>query len=245
LLALLLVSGCGHQLQAPTSPVLKESDQRTALITKATRGSEAQRSFYPLEIGNRWLYQGWSSTTITPQEGEPITKRTCWTREAVLARFEILAGMTCVREERAARDESQEVHTVRWLREDGTGLYEVGGPPPPRDSVTYPYPYQTRLLAFPVHRGAKWVIDKARRITAEVEAREVVETPAGRFPAWRMRVRYGGHLPDEQAFVWYGGAGYLGGRVHLQFEKPDGRGGRIVTTEDQEEWLKSATLAGK
>jgi hypothetical protein len=94
-----------------------------------------------------------------------------------------------------------------------------------------------------MHNGATWVVDEARRITAEVEAREWIEIPAGRISAWRIRIRNLGHLPQEETFVWYGDAGYLGMRVDLRSERPDGNGGRIITTSHQEEWLEAATLA--
>lgn len=234
--------GCSRGSRLPTAPQVGDDQRVVAAGLSAARGSDRGRSFYPLGIGNRWAYEGCASSTVTPQDGEPITKRGTWSWEAVLARLEVIGGKEVVREERVTNDGYQEVHTLRWLRQDAAGLYEIGTPPPPRDSVTYPFPYEARLLAYPLHRGATWLIDEARRTTAKVEARELVETPAGRFPAWKIRVHHGGHLPQEEAFVWYGDAGYLGMRMDLQFERPDGNGGRIITTEHQEEWLKATTV---
>jgi hypothetical protein len=235
----LITTDCGRDRRVPTAVSPPAGDLETAAPNLAAR-AVGSSGFYPLEIGNWWLYEGTSTETTAPQHGDPLTTRGTWTREAMLVRSEAVGGKSFVREE-GIRD-AQVAPTIRWLRQDRTGLYEVGTPPPPRDSVAYPFPYEARLLSYPIHRGAKWTIDEARRITAEVERLELLDTPAGRFPAWRIRVRNGGHLPGEEAFIWYGSAGYLGMTVHVQFEKPDRNGNRISITQDEAEWLAAIHL---
>lgn len=236
-----LTTGCGRDWQLPSavSPHANDLEVAAAELCAPDMGASG---FYPLEIGNRWSYKGAGSQTTAPWHGDPLTTRGTWTREAVLVRSEALGGKSFVREERINREQTQDVHAVRWLRQDRRGLYEVGTPPPPRDSVVYPFPYEAHVLSYPIHRGARWTIDEARRITAEVERLELLNTPAGRFPAWRIRIRNGGHLPGEEAFVWYGHAGYLGMTVHVQFEKRDQNGDRITITQDQAEWVQTIDL---
>ena len=72
---------------------------------------------------------------------------------------------------------------------------------------------------------------------------ELLDTPAGRSHAWRIRVRDGGHMPGEEQFVWYGPQGYLGWKVHLQYERPYIGADTVVVTEDQSEWLKAFELS--
>ena len=85
-------------------------------------------------------------------------------------------------------------------------------------------------------------VGPARVATATVERLEVPRTTAGQFPAWRIRIRNGGHLPQEESFVWYGRAGYLGMKTHLDFGKPDASG-HIEIIEDQSESLTSLSIS--
>ena len=254
-LLLLVVAGCGREGSVPTAVSLRAGDIATSTPDISPLGVTSPGGFYPLEIGNSWRYAGTFSKTFTPKQGEPTVKRGRWTREAVLAHFVVLGGRTYVQEEGVRRDESQEIHTVRFLRQDRSGLYEAGpGPLPLADSPRSVPPsvtsllnndsplFETTLLTYPIHRGATWVISPVQRIVATVEGMEVLVTPAGRFPAWRVRVRNHGHDPREEAFAWYGHAGYLGMSVHLQYEKLDQNGEPIIITQDQAEWLEAIEL---
>lgn len=236
----LSATGCSSNARLPTAPAPADAERAAASALPMPRDPVGAREFYPLVLGNRWVYEGWSFTSEAPQVGDPVTKRGAWTREARLSRVEVLGGREIHREEGLRQDETLAVRTVRWLTQDRSGLFELGVPPPSRDSASSGF--MVRLLAYPLHARSVWVVDDVRRITARVEARELIETPAGRFPAWRIRLRHGGRLPQEEVFVWYGDVGYLGMRSHLQFERPDGRGGRIVITHHDEEWLTAASF---
>jgi hypothetical protein len=238
-LLFVVVLGCSPENPLPTAVSQDDRDPRAdAVPNRAQPDRGDSRDFYPLQIGNRWRYSGSSSR----RENGTILKQGSWTRDVLLARYEPVGGRTYVREEGIHRDGLQEFRTVGWKRQDRTGLYEAGPSPPARDSVSYSHPHETRLLAYPMHRGACWVIDEARRITAVIDRTELVDTPAGRFPAWKIRARNGGHLTSEEVFVWYGRAGYLGMTVHAQFERTSPTGETVVIVDDQAEWLESIDL---
>ena len=238
---LLLLAGCGRLNRVPTAAGPSTADlEASRLRTPVTElESHGNASFFPLTIGNRWQYAGENSKTIISTGGRD-SKHGAWTRGTVLTGTETINGREYVREEDALDDPSAPtggvVHTVRWLRQDRSGLYEVGVEPPGAPRFT-----EMRLLAYPLHTGATWVMTDYPHTTATVERMEVLRTPAGSFPAWRIRVRNGGHLPEEEAFVWYGRAGYLGMKTHLDFGKPDPTG-HIEIIEDQGESLTSLEL---
>lgn len=235
--ALGLLAGLVGCSQA-TKPNIAASVDATRLVIdrapQALRGG-GEAEFYPLQLGNRWRYAGASSR----RENGVLVKDARWTREALLARYDAIAGRTYVREERIIRDGSQEFRTLTWLRQDRSGLYELGPPLIPRDSMTYPVPYETRRLAYPLHRGATWAIDEARRVTGEVERMELLDTPAGRFRAWKVRVRNAGHLPSEEAFVWYSREGCLGRDVVVRHSKRYPSGDTVLIEEHEAEWVQA------
>jgi len=239
---LLAAFGCSRVDRLPTAATTERSATVTHVQLNRSApnlGAYGLANFYPMAVGNRWRYAGENSKTIISAGGRD-SKHGAWTREAVLTGTETINGREYLREEDALDDRSAPtggvVHTVRWLREDRSGLYEVGVEPPRAPLFT-----ETRLLAYPLHTGATWVTTEYPHTTASVEGMEVLSTSAGRFPVWRIRVRYGGHLPQEKAFVWYGRAGYLGMKTHLDVGKQDTTG-HIEIIEDQAESLTSLEL---
>jgi hypothetical protein len=84
-------------------------------------------------------------------------------------------------------------------------------------------------------------VDEFRGVTATVDGTEVLDTPAGRFPSWRIRLRYAGGFPSE-VFVWYSRAGYLGMKRHDEYERLGPDGNPIKVTVDEAEWLEAVSL---
>ena len=238
-LALLLpvAVGCSRVDRLPTTPTRASVKLNGAA---SELGSDAATKFYPLDLGNQWEYAGESSKTIVSTGGRD-QKHGNWTRKTALTRTETINGREYVREENELDDPSSPTGgpytSIRRLRQDRTGLYEVGTAPPHAPPFA-----ETRLLAYPLHKGATWVMTEYPHTTATVERLEVPRTTAGRFPAWRIRIRNGGHLPQEESFVWYGRAGYLGMKTHLDFGKPDASG-HIEIIEDQSESLTSLSIS--
>ena len=247
---LVLPTGCAREKVPPTAVPLPSTsaDQRALRANSAEAVPPSGRSFYPLQVGSHWTYEGSFTNTVVSKNGEiRSAQRGTWSRETVLVGNETLGGTQYVRE--MIIDPTQIAHFVTWFRQDRSGLYEVGVPPV--GSGPNPYPYERRLLAYPVHTGATWVIEDPKfsdprlrhLVTAEVEGMELLDTPAGRFRAWKIRVRDGGHLPAEEQFVWYGAQGYLGWKVHVQYERPYIGADTVVVTKDQSEWLKAFDLS--
>jgi hypothetical protein len=233
-LAFLLVAGCSGESRLPTAVSLPTRDGSVADSAQSTAEIQlvARGTFYPLNIGNRWRYEG----TSTTRQGD-VVKHGRWARQTVLTQSVTRYGRTYVEEQGTVTQPNQEFQVVRWLRQDRSGLFEAGVPPPGA-----PPGYEMRLLAYPLHREARWLMSETPRITAEVAGMEVRATPAGRFPAWRLRLRYAGRDPREQLFVWYGRVGYLGMTRHLRFERPGPDGAPITIVEDEAEWLTALDL---
>ena len=243
LLPLLALGGCGRVDRLPTAAAPSDANVKASSLKESLRGlsrSHGPANFYPLDIGNRWEYADESSKTII-SEGGRAEKHGSWTRKTVLTRTEVINGREYMREEDELDDPSSPTGSpytsVRWLRQDRSGLYEV--------SIVLPDSHlsaETQLLAYPLHKGATWVMTELPHTTAEVERMEVLRTPAGSLPAWRIRIRNGGHLPQEESWAWYGRTGYLGARTHLDVGKPDSTG-HIEIIEDQSESLTRLSIS--
>jgi len=231
LLLIALLTGCGRENRVLTAPTAERVG--VSALDRASVQAEDLGRFYPLDIGNRWRYAG-----FTHSKHGDVEKGGRWTKETTLARSVVRNGGAYVEEQITITDEQQQFQGVRWLRQDRSGLFETGVPPP-----SAPLDYETMLLAYPLHRGATWVVSESPRITATVEGSEVLDTPAGRLPSWRIRLRNAGHHPSEEVFVWYGRAGYLGMKRHDQYERlgPDGNPVEVVI--DEAEWLASISLS--
>jgi hypothetical protein len=107
--------------------------------------------------------------------------------------------------------------------------------------------HELTRLRYPLHPGTAWEIrvDPDLVIHARVERHEVLELPAGRFPAWRIRIRWELGDPDDTILVWYGSSGYLQSFVHIRSEATDADGTPIgVVVSDETDVLTSLQLAG-
>lgn len=189
-LFLAVVTGCSRVDRLPTTP------------------TDGMAEFYPMAVGNRWRYGSSATKDFIRYDGTRLSKHAEGKTEVVQVRTEELHGRLYMREEIGIPDTVLAGGGVRWRRQDRKGLYEFGPPPP--DAPPYS---ETRLLAYPLRAGAKWAMYPSSRleVIATVEGRDVLNLPAGRFLAWRIRIT--GTVPRDQ-IVWYGRAGYLGSRGH-------------------------------
>ena len=233
-LSCLFLTGCGSESGLTTAALDPSADATGSIRMPPALDSEprSRRALYPLVIGNRWRHEG----TSFARQGD-VSKQGRWVREAVLTRWVTRFGRSYLEENITLTQPDQQVQLVRWLREDESGLYESGVA-----SIGAPPDQEQRLLAYPLHRGARWLMSEMPRISAEVEGMEVRETPEGRIPSWRIRIHHAGHAAGEQEYVWYGRAGYLGMKRHLESSRPGPDGAPITTVANEAEWLTGLHL---
>lgn len=109
-----------------------------------------------------------------------------------------------------------------------------------RFSAVFPFPVRSeaeKLLQYPLHTGARWRLrnDPDLVIEALVEGHEVLELPAGRFPAWRVRILWQIDNPPMDVRVWYGTSGRLRVHYHDEFEvDPDDPGSSKTICDESE-----------
>ena len=97
------------------------------------------------------------------------------------------------------------------------------------------------LLTYPLHPGSNWQVypDDSDYIWT-VEGVEVLTLPAGRFPAYRIRISFPSLGGTDAILVWYGRSGRLGHHLHITSEATDGSGNHLgVFISDETETLQS------
>jgi hypothetical protein len=111
---------------------------------------------------------------------------------------------------RALSDLSARMERMRRALAPSTeALAETSGRPGGADSG------EVALLRYPLHVGKSWQIRPDFGLTWTVEGVEVLKTPAGRFPAYRIRVSVPHGGPEDFARIWFGRAGQLAYRIHV------------------------------
>jgi hypothetical protein len=100
-------------------------------------------------------------------------------------------------------------------------------------------PGELTRLAYPLHRGTEWTIREDPLFLAEVISHDVIDVPAGRFPAWRVQIS----LPQFEAegdeiYFWYGSSGFLKLYFHSVSEWTD-PGGAVIGAF---EWTETMDL---
>lgn len=100
-------------------------------------------------------------------------------------------------------------------------------------------------LAYPLARGARWVIRSDPRFEAEVTGHTVIRAPGGRFAGWEIRYRSPLFGTNDRVFTYYGAAGYLGLSAHLETEGTDPQRNPIgVLISEDHETIVSFARAG-
>jgi hypothetical protein len=106
------------------------------------------------------------------------------------------------------------------------------------------FPEETTRLSYPLHPGQRWVLRTSPfLVESEVEAMEVLDLPAGRFAAWRVRLENAVLGPSDSVLFWYGRSGLLGESIHVESVATDLFGNPIGTIiSDETMYLRSLQL---
>lgn len=91
-------------------------------------------------------------------------------------------------------------------------------------------------LAYPLRKGDRWKIRAEPSFEAAVEGVDRVRTPAGTFPAWRIRIENEFLTPEDRVVMWWGQVGMVGWWVRVGGVVTDASGneiGRLVGKERQ------------
>lgn len=105
---------------------------------------------------------------------------------------------------------------------------------------------ETTTLRYPLRPGQKWEVRTDPFLVAsQVEAAQVLDLPAGRFPGWRVRLDNSVLGPNDSVRFWYGHSGLLGERIHVESLATD-LGGNVIGTmiADETLYLTSLDLVG-
>jgi hypothetical protein len=98
-------------------------------------------------------------------------------------------------------------------------------------------PGELKRLSYPLHPKSTWFnrVDPFV-VRSEVEAHEVLDLPAGRFPCYRVRVDNEFLDPDDRMVIWYGRCGRLSHFIHAETWAVDAETGEMahITTEEIE-----------
>ena len=228
-----VVLGCGVK---PTETILGP-ESNSASQTAEARSSHWS-GYYPLTIGNVWTYEYVGSKTFAPARGDTVSKRGRIRKEVRAAGISIINGNAYVRREIMAYEATQTLHLVDFVRQDQFGLFEPEDWFPGIGKGSY----EAQQLEYPLHVGQTWMVDPQFRNVAVVLVREIVQTPCGRMPAWKIRMNSGSRQPEEN-YLWYGDLGYLGFTRHAQYIR--GGSNPITVTEDESEWLVAVDMVGQ
>ncbi|HEY2954561.1 MAG TPA: hypothetical protein VGK89_04880 [Candidatus Eisenbacteria bacterium] len=108
---------------------------------------------------------------------------------------------------------------------------------PGRGGPSGPAAGELTRLRYPLHPGQSWNIREAPYVyAAEVEGRNVLDLPAGRLPAFRIRYSADFFGPKDFVRVWYGRSGLLRVAAHAEGVATDQNGnpiGVVISDEDQ------------
>jgi hypothetical protein len=103
---------------------------------------------------------------------------------------------------------------------------------------------EVAVLRYPLHPGSRWPMEEGNpQFEAVVEGRDVIDTPAGRFVAWRIL------LPKEDPSsannpqrVWYSREGFIKREWTSEYTATSGHGGTYRVVGSYSEVLISRTL---
>ncbi len=242
----ILGSGCAQVKDLPTgvrsgsaratnSQATGGTDPAQAAALRAAAGlSPGEQGFYPLAVGNLWVYSGSSYRWVWHPGSDTSATRTTWVvRDSVVGR-QVLDGHEYFRIERVEVHEAVVTPPLTYyLRQDRTGLYERGPTIPLQPGTEH------LTVAYPLHARASWRFGSS---TALVEGRELVETPLGRFPAWRVRLDTDGADAGTITHMWLGACGRIGIVDTMDREYLSREGERIVLHGEMREWLSFVQL---
>jgi hypothetical protein len=220
----ILASSCsnGRNAVSPTAvqAVLVDQAEGKAALEAEVKANPEQKGFYPLIVGESRTYQTQTFEQRTWDDGRQEPGDTVSTTVTI--------SVSCVSFQ-AGRQYFTEISkrsnllVARWYSwEDREGLhrrYQLDSPPcgsggiEPAVASTQTDPgYATSLiLAYPLHTGASWPPDATQpELRAVVEGMDVVNVPAGRFVAWRVRMPKSDPTSTiDPVRSWYSRQGYI------------------------------------
>ena len=283
LVLLFTFAGCARQARLATAP---DHDRAAApSVANSSSAASGSREFYPLEIGNHWVYEETDTFGVTPDTGPPMGPFfQAQNRDVVLTGTMSIDGMDYVVQRERTTDPSVPGNFAEsnfLYRQDRSGLYVadtlVQGRPfmgaealsalrgrleqsgwdaarrrsvdralaqlanklarltpgafgavGTRSSSDSPPLSEAKLLAYPLHPGASWDVRTEIRFFNTVEALEQLDLPVGRLRSWRIDEdieSFG--PPGDVVKLWYGPAGFLQLRAHLEGIFTDDFGNRV------------------
>jgi len=189
--------------------------------------------FYPLAIGSNWHFDHARTVRFLTADGltevrPPLELRDIF--ERALTGTEQIAGTEYVteREIAYALDAPDTVVSWRRYRQDATGLFRavvpVAVPPgavPPVDSLA-----EVPVLTYPLEAGSEWHTSTA--VLRSVEALDTLSIPAGTMAGYRIRITRPADGADDEHHEWYGSAGLLKTRDHVEVLASDVLTGEVV-----------------
>ena len=186
----------------------------TGCADDGARPPDAAPLFYPLTLGNAWLYDYtliilfYDVATGKELRADTLTGTgdVRLTGEETISDTPYLIETTTIQ-----ADTASDTSWVR-LRQDDNGLYRALVPTNLPPAITSPSTPPTELtrLRYPLQPGAEWTIYTGPpTITATVEALDTLTTPGGTFAAYRVAVRASDDGPDDWIRIWYTRSGKI------------------------------------
>jgi len=266
LLAALVTSGCVSSVRstAPTTPDGSAADLSLRAAPLSPAGS-AGNDLFPLEVGDRWVYDV-SFTThsetgagVTTHESSGTGERTKEISCPILNRGRSYVGLKDVdterqviegfyRKDRAGVYRSNFISTTPECLEGIPTLAEFeahraatsssASRAPEANPAVDAAQVEGMILAYPLFVGRTWSFDGpgGGEPTFRVEAREVIRTPLGMIPTWRIKEAEQG-TPASSVHIsrtfWYGRPGLVQQRIVQVLTGRDRDGAVTVRTTNR------------
>jgi hypothetical protein len=250
LVLLLVIPSCSRQSSLATQPDLDTSALRADAGTAQSQMNREPGDFYPLAVGNQWTYELKLILETVAADGSQIRHEE--------TSYELQVAIDCATQAGGYVWFIERIHhmfpgnsgpTWRVLRQDRDGLHaleRLSTPDPCAGLPPLEGARRVEVLRYPLRPGSTWVmqddsIDNSTA-TATVEAHEVIETPAGRFPTVRIRIENLLDLPNRTDHRWYGRDGLIA--IETRSEAPIAGGSGAISRSTTSIRLTSLHQAG-
>jgi len=265
--------GCSGEPRDVVEPTPAPSGRAVAWVAASTTDVEGAASgraerLFPLEVGNLWEYEGGYRAGFQAGAGPVEEIRGYVRRRIEIVGIESAGGSIWMRAEiEAGGGPCQDLVDDLLVRQDRSGFYQAEGhliprlgleipvlrdivEPAPRASLDPeggdPPPFLPfALLQYPLAVGKSWTAGRPFVGHFRVEGREALETPAGRFAAWRIRIQLEGFDPRTEFFAWFGRDGYLGFRYWTPADAEPALGDECPFVGERWEFLSRVQLVGR
>jgi len=252
---LLVIPSCSRQSPLTTQPEVNASAMRADAGIARSQLNREPGDFYPLAVGNQWTYELKLILETVAADGSQIRHEE--------TSYELRVAIDCATQAGGHVWFIERIHhmfpgnsgpTWRVLRQDRDGLHaleRLSTPDPCAGLPSLERARRVEVLRYPLRPGSTWVVqDDAidnSTVTATVEAHEVIETPAGRFPTVRIRIETTHDLPNRTDHRWYGRDGLIA--IETRSEGPiaggSGATSRTITSIRLTSLRQAGSLAGR